>query len=219
MLTVRLPDLTSPAAPRPGRSKPVTDRPELIAKTSTVLPEIEHSVTERTAPLGILSRIYQFVGQPKFWLAGITAIGVQVVLALVFTPAPTTSDPAPSPRSKAPAVPERAPAARIVVPPAESPSAKGAVPSADLLTAPQMQPAPPADASTQVEPLPSTSAAPVEDAAARSRPAPAPRVAEQRRLAEERRYDGQAAEAAGATLDAVVPIDDVELEQPPLGIR
>ncbi|HEX7447819.1 MAG TPA: hypothetical protein VF306_09760 [Pirellulales bacterium] len=219
MLTVRLPDLTLPTAPRRGRLQPGIDSADAVASVPVGSSDPRPLEMEEPAPRGILARIYQFIMQPKFWLACITAVVVQVVLALVFTPPPPAADPAPG-RRKASVASDRAPPSRIVVPPAESSSAQGAAPATDLLTAPQMQPAPPADAAMQIEPLPATPAAPLEGTEAASGHPQGARVAEQRRLAEQRRYDGQpAAEAFGATLEGVSPIDDAELHQTQSGNR
>lgn len=220
MLTVRLPDLTSPVVPRLERPERGAPPNESTSKDELALLDTEHSVTERAAPpQGILARFYHFVGQPKFWLACITAIGVQVVLALFFTPAPSSSGAA-SGQHKAVAAPKQAAPARIVVPPAKVSSPQGPTSTADHLMVPQMQPAPPPDAATQVEPLPSTSSAPVEGANAASSWLQERRLAERRSLAAERKYDGQAtAEAIGATLEGVAPVDEVDLEQPNGGNR
>ncbi len=219
MLTVRLPDLTSPVAPRAGRSKPDAASPEAFGNASSAVTELGPSAREHAAKPSLFARVCQFIGQPKFWLACLTAIVVQIVLALAFAPAAPEAEPAATP-PKAPAAPPRTEAARIIVPPAEPSSAKGAAPATDLLTAPQMQPAPPADAASQIEPLPSISPAPGESVELMGDSPLGPRVAEQRSLADDRQYDGQATpEAIGAKLEAVAPVDEGELQQPNGGSR
>lgn len=216
MLTVRLPDLSSPSAAPPGTAEPGHNRDERVGPPGLPLQDTRGAAPELLRR-GVFARVYQFVGQPKFWLACLTAIGVQVVLALVFSPAaPKTDSHAPR---KSPVPPERAAATRIVVPPAESPPARAGIPSADALAAPQMQPAPPADAAMLAEP-PTTSATPLEGAATSSDSIHTPRLAEQRGFARQQRYDGQTgSEALGATLEQVVPVDDVDLQQPNGGSR
>ena len=223
-LTVRLPDMTAPP-PSLAAKQREKDEPGSFAEEPRSEQELtQHDDAERTIAATALARIYQFVGQPKFWLACITAIGVQVVLALVFTPAaPPNAAPRVVRKASAEA-PQRAGAARIVVPPAETPGASATtVPGADELAAPRIQPAPPVDAETMWEPLPPASADPSDGAAATGKTdgvRPGPRLAEQKRLAGEQTYDGRTAqESLGATLEGVMPIDDVELEQPNRGSR
>lgn len=226
-LTVRLPDLTAPPPSLAARQRENDDLGSFAEEPQSEQELREHDAAERTTAATALARVYQFVGQPKFWLACITAIGVQVVLALVFTPAaPPNAAPRVVRKASAEA-PQRAGAARIVVPPAETPAAAAAttVPGADELAAPRMQPAPPVDTETRWEPLPPASADPSDGAAAtgtgaRGDARPGPRLAEQKRLAGEQTYDGRTAqESLGATLEGVMPIDDVELEQPNRGSR
>lgn len=216
-LTVRLPDLTSPR-PRPAAPSPdrIDSRDDDEANQAPWQEATEYE-DDAAAPT-FLARVYRFVGQPKFWLACLTAIAVQVILALVFTPAakPTA---APRTRRKAAtaAPPQRTGVARIVVPPAESPAtASAAATSAnDILAAPQMQPTPPVDAAVPWEPLPPTSADPSEGADASGQAPGSPRLAEQKRLADDQQYDGRAAqESLGARLEGLMPIDDVEHDEP-----
>lgn len=216
-LTVRLPDLTSPRPRAVARSLETMEH--RFADEANQLPQQEAREYEDDAAAPILlARAYRFVGQPKFWLACVTAIAVQVVLALVFTPAakPTMS-PRARPRATA-AAPAHPGAARIVVPPAESPAtpAASATTATDILAAPQMQPTPPVDAATPWEPLPPTSADPSEGADMNGEAQSAPRLAEQKRLADDQQYDGRAAqESLGARLEGVVmPIDDAEQDVP-----
>ncbi|HJT33761.1 MAG TPA: hypothetical protein VJ783_17070 [Pirellulales bacterium] len=215
-LTVRLPDLTSPR-PRPVAPSPETIDPRYVDEANQAPPhEATEHVDDAAAPT-LLARVYRFIGQPKIWLACITAIAVQVILALVFTPpAKPTAAPRTQRKPASAVSPQRTGVARIVVPPAETPttaSAEATSGATDLLASPQMQPTPPIDAAAPWEPLPTTSADPSEGTDTRGEAPGAPRLAEQKRLADDQQYDGRAAqESLGARLEGVMPIDDVEHE-------
>lgn len=219
-LTVRLPDLTSPRPRAAARSLVTTDHRFADEANQAPPHEATEHVDDAAAPT-LLARVYRFVGQPKFWLACITAIAVQVVLALVFTPAAQPTAAPRTQRKAAPAVsPQRTGVARIVVPPAESPAtaSAGATSATDIFASPQMQPTPPVDAATPWESLPPTSADPSEGADTRGEAPGAPRLAEQKRLAHDQQYDGRAAqESLGARLEGVMPIDDVDYDEPNAG--
>lgn len=217
-LTVRLPDLTSPR-PRPAALSPEKIDTRYVDEANHAPPhEATEHVADAAAPT-LLARVYRFIGQPKIWLACITAIAVQVVLALVFTP-PAKPTAAPRTQRKpasAAAQPQRTGVARIVVPPAESTATASAeaTSATDLLASPQMQPTPPVDAAAPWEPLPSISPGPSEGTDTRGEAPGAPRLAEQKRLADDRQYDGRAAEESlGARLEGVMPIDDVDRDEP-----
>lgn len=216
-LTVRLPDLTSPR-PRPAASSPQKIDPRFVDEANEAMRQVASEHEEDAAAPTLWARVYRFVGQPKFWLACVTAIAVQVVLALAFTPAAKpTAAPRPPRKTAAAAPPQSTGVARIVVPPAETPTTASAEASSatDLLASPQMQPTPPIDAAAPWEPLPPTSADPSEGTDTRGEAPGAPRLAEQKRLADNQQYDGRAAqESLGARLEGVMPIDDVDHDEP-----
>jgi hypothetical protein len=131
-LTIRLPDVSAPREPPRAESNSVdpvseTARPAapspLKAAIGAALPA---TISQIGKPLShpIVGKVVAFVRQPKFWLACITAIAVQVALAAVMTPAKDDRDQPERPRTAAKrwSKPVSTPAARIVVPPAQTPN-------------------------------------------------------------------------------------------------
>lgn len=214
-ITIRLPDLSSPASIAAAKSAGSEHRDASAVPTGPP-PDFADRRSRSKQMAGVwLTRAYKVVGQPRFWLACLTAIGVQVVLALVCAPVPKPAAASRAPHRSA-AVSQPAGPARIVAPPAET-SARdaAALPAADILAAPQMQPAPPADAIQAREPLPPTTSDPYEGAANDDGARSAPRLAEQKRLGGDLKYDGAAAnQPRGASLDGIVPVDDAGVESP-----
>lgn len=214
-ITIRLPDLSSPVATASANLVSSEHRDASAVRTGPS-PDFADRRSRAKQMAGVwLTRAYKVVGQPRFWLACLTAIGVQVVLALVCAPAAKPAAASRAPRRSAGASQAAGPA-RIVVPPAETPArGAAALPAADILAAPQMQPAPPADAIKAWDPPPPTTSESYEGAAIDDDARSAPRLAEQKRLAGDLKYDGAAANPPrGASLDGIVPIDDAGVEPP-----
>jgi hypothetical protein len=137
-LTIRLPDVSAPREPpraesnsvdpaseaaRPAGPSPRAGPSQLKAAIGAALPA---TISQIGKPLShpIVGKVVAFVRQPKFWLACIAAIAVQVVLAAVMTPAKDDRDQPERPRTAAIrwSKPVSTPAARIVVPPAQTPN-------------------------------------------------------------------------------------------------
>lgn len=127
-LTIRLPDLNSARSPLAAspRQAPLAN-PTANLPRSELAEAVETGATgqataEGTASTAWLRTLPQktltFIRQPKFWLACVVAVAVQVVLAFAMTPAEDVPDgKKPTPGSAQPwqkAMEE--PAARIVVP-------------------------------------------------------------------------------------------------------
>jgi hypothetical protein len=225
-LTIRLPDISTPQEVTRDLSQPRRESPRAA---SIAVPPAEPSPPvlrsrvptpawfagswQRTADI-LCQKVVPFVRQPKFWLACVTAVAVQVVLAAVMTPTeedhPEHIRTAANPRPK----PAPLPAERIVVPPAPGPhdssepvdgqkhgttTPLGVTAPSDSLDAGTMGQA---TAETDVDELP-----------------PAPRMAENRRLApDDRKFDGvPVGEADGATLGGIEPLEpmsDSNLQEP-----
>lgn len=132
-LTIRLPDLNNPRRPAAAPSTPAPPAHLPLAGSTSMAPEMEHAAgnengdsrqtaTARSAPVEWLHAFSRktigFVRQPKFWLACVVAVAVQVVLAFAMTPAEDAPDGQKPEQAPAPAWQKAAeePAARIVVP-------------------------------------------------------------------------------------------------------
>lgn len=221
-LTVRLPDLSAPRRTTDLASTAAEpDAKEPFGPTSGVAAAVNppassgarggHSarLRERLPSLEALPRkVLAFVRQPQFWLACVVAIAVQVVLAVVMTPAegdsvrPERTAAKPWPKS-APA-----PAVRIIVPSAPAPTdvpEQADVPLHGTTT--PMGLTVPWESS-------SDSAAPVvegpTDADSVNLRLPRTRTADRRRWADHAagQLDGGAGgETDGATLDGILPME------------
>jgi hypothetical protein len=154
-------------------------------------------------------KVVVFVRQPKVWLSCIVAIAVQVVLAIIMTPAEDDAHLSQRPLSAAKAwtKPVAAPATRIVVPPAVAPSefiepADGARGS----TTTPLGLALPLESSTDATGL---NGQVMSDAESLDGALPATRVAENHRLADNgRQFDSRpVGHTDGATLGGIVPLE------------
>lgn len=125
-LTIRLPDLSAARVPLVG--PPAGSPPGLLTVGSESQQDNEAAeatsagqVTKGSAPAWMRQlpqKTFDLVRQPKFWLACVVAVAVQIVLALVMTPAEGVSDRQRSDPSAAHSwsrAPEE-PARRILVP-------------------------------------------------------------------------------------------------------
>ncbi|HWB08415.1 MAG TPA: hypothetical protein VG826_04295 [Pirellulales bacterium] len=223
-LTIRLPDISSPrdsakdlshARRDPPHSPGPTAEAQAAGPSPTPLTGRAALAAEqwrRTADIllkkaDILrTRVVPFVRQPKFWLACVTAIGVQVLLAAIMTPA----EEGPSEHVRTAANPWRKPAPvppeRIVVPPAQgSHDAGDAVDSEKHGTTTPLGATAPLDAPKGTGPVEPASTE-TDDVVGAS---PFPRMAENRRLAGDgRKFDGvPSGDADGATLGGIVPLE------------
>jgi hypothetical protein len=163
---------------------------------------------QRTTDI-LRQKVVPFVCQPRFWLACITAIGVQVFLAAVMTPA--QDDPGDPIRTAANPWPKAAPAPaeRIVVPPPQG--------SHDLIDPPDggkhgtttpLGPTAHLDSSSDSA---GASGQPLGEADGVNETSAQMRVAENRRLAgDARQFDGGlVGPADGATLEGIVPLESM----------
>jgi hypothetical protein len=160
----------------------------------------------RTTDL-LRQRVIPFVRQPRFWLACITAIGVQVVLAAVMTPAEDDHRDEIRTAAKAWPKPAPVPAERIVVPPAQGPH--------DLLDPPdhgKHGTTTPLGSTAHLDsPADATGATAAADTDGVDDTSAQVRVAENRRLDDGRQFDrqfeaGPGEQADGATLGGIVPL-------------
>jgi hypothetical protein len=238
-LTIRLPDLSPPASsPSDTARNSIHARqnesrqrnairgtryakaflPLVTSLAASVAGRLQHTTDvlhARVIPI-LRARVLPFVRQPKFWLACVTAVAVQVVLAAVIPPA--EDDPPEEIRTAANHWPKRAtaPSERIVVPPAQG--------SHDTIE--------PADSGKQGTTTPLGVTAPLDSSSGAAgaeqtsqpadgldEPPHALRTAENRRLtAEGRQFDRvPAGDADGATLGDIVPLEpmsDSHLHEP-----
>lgn len=216
-LTVRLPDLTAPRE-TPTASGGGFDRqsgssvshkvPQTPNPQSVIDAEIEAaepSGADRSIET-LPRKVMAFVRQPKFWLACIVAIAVQVLLAVVMTPAEGDNDQADRRRTAAKHWPKATPepAARIMVPAAPLPAEAlyqtgGAMEGA---TTP-MGLAAPLDSSSDAGPSGTT------DSEAGNNPSPSARMADNHRMGgESAQFDGRAVgDVDGATLRGIIPLE------------
>lgn len=216
-LTIRLPDLNAsrdlPNEGAPvdsnGRSRLNKSVPQTAKSPPAAIVETT-SVEPRTVASGRLpQKIIAVVRQPKFWLACVVAIAVQVLLAAVMTPAEGDSDREDSPPTAAepPTKTVPAPAARIVVPAAPLPSE--AMDPSDRSTEGATTPmglTAPLDPSLDAA---APSGAETTEATAGTSPSPTARMAENRRaVGENSQFDGRAVgEVNGATLGGIMPLE------------
>lgn len=214
-LTIRLPDLNNarPAlAAQAGQAKSFSSASS--APTSEPAETLKHGQSGQAAVDTMQSpawfrrlpkRTLDFVRQPKFWLACVVAVAVQVVLAFVMTPAEGVSDgkkPTPGPAEAWQKAAEE-PAARIVVPAAPVTVPDDHADAAPVLTTP-MGPALPIEATSGATGPGSEllSAEPQEQS-------PAERLAaEHLPAAAGARVAGRpAVQTDGATLGGIAPLD------------
>lgn len=179
-------------------------------------------VSETGEPLNLRERwmtsvrwqqLREFAKQPKVWLALATAIIVQLVLSWAFSPKPPEAQPdrpALQNRRIAAEAPAAEPAARIVAPPAVSTSPSPGAPDAGE---PVAVPLGSVGDGSQRWPVDSDTAS--ADGAHGAGTAPI-RMAENVRPGNVApQFDGQPrGVTAGATLDALVPLDTAESEAP-----
>ena len=215
-LTIRLPDLSTPrgATNDASATTDLTDKIHVASATGVAaevkpssvaaIGEAASSLAQRLPDMNALpQKVIAFMRQPKFWLACITAIAVQILLAAVMTPAEDAVE-SNRPRTAAKPWPKPtpAPAARIVVPAAPAPT--------DVLDGPLHGATTPMGLTVPLDSS-SDSAAPSGDAPARAdgTSESSPRTADRRRWAEEGgQLDGRAVgEPDGATLGGIMPLE------------
>lgn len=218
-LTIRLPDLNSPRSPATAPASQASPVQTTLTNPISTSPDVELAETAQSGPTGqaaarrvaaewlhsLPRKTITFVRQPKFWLACVVAVAVQVVLAFVMTPAEGVPDGQKPEQPPAPpwqkAVEE--PAARIEVPAAPVNVSDEHSDTAPAVTTP-MGPAFPESASDAAgqdgEP---------HTAGVQEQPPPAARVADNHSRTSG--IDGVAkrplAEAAGASLGGIAPFD------------
>lgn len=205
-LTVRLPDLNTARAAftSPIAGTPKSELAEATENGGAGQTEPEASSSAWLRPLA--RKTLDFVRQPKFWLAFVVAVAVQVVLAFVMTPAEGESDSEKSAPSVAQPWQKAAeePAARIVVPAAPVSAADDHSDTAPAVT-PPMGPALPFDATSGA----AGHASDARTAEGAEEPAGAARLADKASpTAEGARVAGRpAAQSNGATLGGIAPLD------------
>lgn len=217
-LTIRLPDLNTVGPPAAASASALRQAPMAspinpshgseLAETATNSPAEQDKQAAGQSPAWIRElprKTLDLVRQPKFWLACIVAVAVQVVLAFVMTPAEGVSDGKKPPQAPAQAwqkAPEE-PAARIVVP-----AAPVSVPDDHSETAPSvttpMGPALPFDPTTDI--TGSGSNALTVDGP--DEQVPAARMADKQSHTEGgRSIDRPAQQMDGATLGGIAPLE------------
>lgn len=201
-MTVRLPDLSG--ARKSARPHEPASGKEIAKSSAAAIAQAVDPSGAAARPVLVkevlFAKVVGVVRQPKFWLACVVFLAVQVILALVVPP--REEEPPPfrvevttkSPETDAP------PAARIVVPAASTPmEVLEPAPAAEGLTTPMgaALPTEPGDAKAGD---PSTA---MEDSGL---PAPPTRMADSRGLGEGGQFDGRALEPDGATLGGILPL-------------
>ena len=212
-LIVRLPDLSGPkatvraaAVADAGLSTDLSSRETpKIGPSASMLPYLANIPVTLNSIAGLPHKALELVRQPKFWLACVVAVMVQVVLALVITPSDRDLDrdrplTAAKPWPKTPATP----AARIVVPAAPANAVDengGPLPGATTPMGPTV-------------PLEPTGEAASPGGEPFSAEAPGDRLAGTRtadnrnRVDEAPQFDGRApGESDGATLGGIAPLE------------
>jgi hypothetical protein len=217
-LTIRLPDLSSsrltvaaqakanvaPAAT--GQVGPEMPPDDQHRGTATYAVSTEQAASTALAKLAVSSgglpqKILTFVRQPKFWLACIVAVVVQVVLAFVMTPVEQDSDRDARPKHAAkPSEASPEPAAHIVVP------------AAPVNVADEPNQPPPTATTPMGLTLPvdtATDATSTGDEELSAERFPETRMAENRPLVEAKaRFDGRSTGGPdGATLGGISPVE------------
>lgn len=217
-MTIRLPDVSIHAeiGRETDQELAHTGVAVLPAEARATLDPSEHGESgtrseagwRSTRPLEhpFVQKCVAYVRQPKFWLACLAAVAVQVLLAAVMTPA---DDEPPEPRqtsAKRWSKPAAAPATRIVVPPAQTPA--DAEPAEGLKngTTTPLGVTAPLDGLSEVNGRTGQGSGDTEPFELLTPPT---RMAENRRLADAgQHFDGRNAESnQGATLGAIVPLE------------
>ena len=200
---VRLPDLTGERKSRRIDSAVASETTPKASAAMVVAP------TDETAPAArldlskeqLIAKAMGIVRQPKFWLACVVFIGVQIVLALVVPPNDEAEEPLAPPTVTQSSEPDSVPAARIVVPAAPTPPEV-------IEPAPATGVTTPMGAALQGEPAdakaPGDAAITMDEADA---PGPVPRMADSRSLGDGTQFDGRTtATSDGATLGGIMPL-------------
>lgn len=197
------------AEPEESNTSPTTNEP---ARPLQSVGETAEPVVARNQRMTVnrLQQLRELAVQPKVWLALATAIIVQLVLSWAFSPKSSEAEPADHPalqnRRIAADAPAAEPAARIVAPPAAAPTPSTGVPDAG-------EAVPLGSVGEGAERWPGDSATASAEPAHGASPAPI-RIAENVRPGKQTsQFDGQGGGTAGATLDALVPLD-TESEAP-----
>lgn len=159
-------------------------------------------------------QVRQLAMQPKVGLALATAIIVQLVLSWAFSTRTPDAEPADRPalqnRRIAADAPPAEPAARIVAPPAAAPTPSTGVPDAGEAVA-----VPLGSGGDGAERWPADAGTAPAETAHHVPPAPLRMAENVRPGSAAPQFDGQARrDTAGATLDALVPLDPAENEAP-----
>lgn len=218
--TIRLPDLSAPLERGRAVDRPINDSDEVempseaTATLESSDPEAAPKLPATREPLRSLlahplaEKCIAYVQQPKFWLACIVAVAVQVVLAAVMTPADGDSQP-PTPRqtsAKRWSKPAAAPATRIVVPPAPTPADVEPADGLQNGTTTPLGVTAPLDGLSDVN---ATGGQASSDAGPLELLTPPARMADSRRLTDAGpHFDGRTAQShEGATLGAIVPLE------------
>jgi hypothetical protein len=221
-MTIRLPDVSAPSGLGREIGRAVDDTLADVAPATgtATLDAAEYEVPStppaanerRPSPLAhpLVETCAAYVRQPKFWLACIVAVAVQVLLAAVMTPADGDREQL-APRqtsAKQWSKPAAAPATRIVVPPAQTPG--DAEPAEGLKNGTTT----PLGVTVPMDGL-SDMNGPTGQASGDAEPlellTPPTRMADIRRLADAAaQFDGRNGQShEGATLGAIVPLEPI----------
>lgn len=198
---VRLPDLSG--ARKSIRIDNAVPREKAAIESAATLPEPRNEPSTTLAPSTFYSqklivKVAGIVRQPKFWLACVVFVAVQVILALVVPPNKEESAPVHVEVTDGLPPAESAPAARIVVPaaPASNDMIEPAA-TEGVMTPMGAAVGGESDART------SNDSAILDEAGLA---APPTRMADQRGLGDAGQFDGRKVEVDGATLGGIVPL-------------